>query len=390
MSDETLDFKKIEDALKTNNDELKRLIEKANNDVEEHGKTAHDTKQGLDVVSKKCEDLTLKLAAMEQKMRGGSEDESSPLSLGEQFIKSDGFAAMIKGGQKTARMTVKTAIINATGQNQPLVPAQRLPGIQHEPNRILRIRDMLPTATTSSNLIEYVRENVFTNSAGPQYNSGVVENVTKPESAITFTMEHAPVITISHWIPASKQVLDDSKQLQSYINTRLLYGLAFEEEDEILNGDGTSGKLNGIINQATDDALTISNETPFDVIRKAITKAELSNYFPDAILLNPSDVQAMDLVKETTGGYVASDPRQSIPSTVWGLPIIKTNSIAANSYLLGSFQQGAQIWDREQSSVEVSREDGSNFVKNMVTILAEERLALTVYRPAAFIKGNLS
>ena len=391
MSDQILDLKKIEAALKENNDELKGLIEKANNDVAEQGKTAHDTKQGLEVVSKKCEDLTLKLADMEQKMRGGSEDHKRQLSFGEQFTKSDSYLALKDGRQTSARLELKTAIINATGQNQPLVPAQRLPGIIHEPNRVLRIRDLLPTGTTSSNMIEYAKENVFTNSAGPQHDNGAVENVTKPESGITFTLANAPVITLAHTIPASKQVLDDAPMLQSYINSRLSFGLALEEEDELLNGDGTNGKLNGIINQATDDAITVATGmTQFDVLRKAITKAQLSNYQPDAVILNPSDLEAMDLTKEADGMYVASNPRQSNAATVWGLPVVVSNSITANSYLLGSFQQGAQIWDRNRATIEVSQENKDNFEKNMVTIRAEERLALTVYRPAAFIKGNLS
>jgi HK97 family phage major capsid protein len=63
--------------------------------------------------------------------------------------------------------------------------------------------------------------------------------------------------------------------------------------------------------------------------------------------------------------------------------------MTAGKFLVGGFTMGAQIWDRMDAAVQISYEDGDNFKKNMATLLAEERLALTVYRPSAFIYGNL-
>jgi hypothetical protein len=40
-----------------------------------------------------------------------------------------------------------------------------------------------------------------------------------------------------------------------------------------------------------------------------------------------------------------------------------------------------------QSTVEVSRDYSDFFVKNMMAILCEERLALVVYRPEALVQG---
>jgi HK97 family phage major capsid protein len=73
---------------------------------------------------------------------------------------------------------------------------------------------------------------------------------------------------------------------------------------------------------------------------------------------------------------------------IWGKRVIPTNSIAAGTFLVGAFGMGAQVWDRMDAAVQISFEDGDNFKKNMATLLAEERLALTVYRPSAFISGS--
>jgi HK97 family phage major capsid protein len=387
MSD-VIDMKAVEVALSEKHNELKGLIEKSNAEVAEFGKVATDTKQGIDVISAKCTELGDRMHEIEQKGLGSQEHAESE-TFGEQFSKSDGWAAMQEGRQGSAKMSVKTAIVNATGQNQPLAPSDRRPGMIAEPNRILSIRDILPVGRTSSNLIEYAKENVFTNNAGPQYASPAFENVTKPESGITFTLASSAVVTIAHWIPASKQVLEDSPMLQSYIDGRLMYGLKLEEEDELLNGAGTSGKLNGLLNQATTQTLPSPAPTAVDQIRYAIAEASVSNYTPTAIVMNPNDWRDLELAKDTQGRYLFANPQSMANPMMWGLPVVVTNSIAENTFLLGAFGMGAQIWDRMDASIEVSRENSDNFVKNMCTILAEERLALTVYRPAAFLKGTI-
>ena len=298
---------------------------------------------------------------------------------------------MAHGTPTGARIEVK-AITNATGQNQPLVPDMRLPGIQTLPNRRLRIRNILPTGQTVSNLIQYAKENVFTNSAGPQAgNSPTVaaENVTKNESDITFTLANAAVVTLAHFILASRQVLDDSPMLQSYINGRLVYGLALEEDDELLNGDGTVGQLDGLMHQATAYNRD-QGGTKLDWLRRAITQLQLSEYDAEAIVLNPSDWESIELTKDSQGRYIIANPQSMIGPTLWGLPVIATNTMTAANFLVLNGSMAAQIWDRQSASVELSREDSDNFRKNMVTLLAEERLALTVYRPSALIKGVFS
>ena len=94
----------------------------------------------------------------------------------------------------------KTGILNATGQNQPLVPSERLAGIIVPAEQRLYIRDLIPQAVTSSNLVEYASEASFTNNAGPQYDSspGSTEGARKNESAMTFTLANAAVVTLAH------------------------------------------------------------------------------------------------------------------------------------------------------------------------------------------------
>ncbi len=380
----------MEESLKKLNTELEAWVKKANAEVADSKVLSTETKAAVETLSAKATEIVDRLVALEQKSRTMPADTEKALSLGEQFIKQDGFGRWQAGNAGALRMELKAAIINATGQNQPLVPAMRVPGIIYEPNRTLTIRDLLPVGTTSSNLIEYTKENVFTNNAGPQYASPARENVAKPESGITFTLENVPVITLAHWIPVSKQVLADAPQLQSYINTRLMYGLKLKEEDELLNGTGTGGSLSGILKAGNFTAYnrTTSGDTKVDTIRRALTQVGLSEYPADAIVMHPADWEDIELTKADDGQYVWANPAISAGPQLWGRRVVPTQAIDEGTFLTGSFAMGAQVWDREQAAIQVSYEHADNFTKNMATILAEERLALTVYRPKAFVSGS--
>ena len=380
-----------QDELKTVTGEMKSFMEKANNEIDNAKSLSAETKTAIEKLAEKATSLTDRCLELEQKLSARNDDtESKNETVGEMFIKSDEWKHMQTKRAGSARIELKTAIVNATGQNQPLVAADRLAGIITNPNRAFTIRDLLPVGRTSSNLIEYTKENVFTNNAGGQYSSPAFENVTKPESGITFTLESEAVRTLAHWIPVSKQVLDDSPMLQSFIEGRLQYGLKLEEEDQLLNGDGTGSNLSGILDSGNFTAYTRAQtgDTNIDTLRRAITQAALSEYMADTIVINTADWEEIELTKATDGQYVWTNPALGNAPQLWGKRIVATNAITAGTFLVGAFAMGAQIWDRQQASVMVSLENSDNFVKNMVTILAEERLALCVYRPAAFISGS--
>lgn len=390
------DLKSVEKALIQKQEEFKLVIEKAGEEGRIAGEVAKETSAAVDALIEKMEAMSDRIVEIEQKGLRIDTDTIQE-SVGDQFIKCDQFAALAEGKSSSARMEVKTAIINAQSQNQPLVSADRLAGIHTTENRILQMRDIIPASGTVSNLIEFVRENVFTNAANIQGSGSspfVAENVLKPESGITFVLMNEPVQTLAHFIPASKQVIEDSQQLSSFISGRLTYGLKLKEEAQLLFGDpaATNGDLNGLMTLATaytPQSPPSSNE--LDVIRDMIKQAQLSEYTPDYIVLNPQDWYDIDVRKVGAGDdrYVVGDPRNFSVPRLWGIPVVVTNSMTAGNVLVGAFAMGCEIKDRKISSVEVSREHSDNFTKNMVTVLAEERIALVTYRTESFIKGTL-
>lgn len=376
----------INASLKEVGDQLKANAEQAIKDQAANKEMNDGMKKSIDSLLTEQASLKAKLQDAEQAIvaasNGGGKEKV--LSLGQQVAASEDLEGF-NGG--TVRIGINAAITGGDGSNV-LVERDRLSGIVPQGQRRLTIRDLLAQGTTESNSVEYTREDSFTNNAAE-----TAENTAKPESDITFSLQNAPVATIAHWIPASKQVLSDNGMLSSYIDARLTYGVKVREEDQILKGDGTGVNLNGIFTQASAYALPSGGNAPtqsIDIIRMAILQAELEDYFVDGVVLNHVDWANMETLKDADGNYLFGNPHTPIPPMVWGRSVVPTKGLDADEFLVGAFGSAAQVFDREEVSVEISTENQDNFIKNMCTIRAEERIALAVYRPNAFVKGSLT
>jgi HK97 family phage major capsid protein len=366
-----------------------------------------EAKGTLEKLNLSNNELSNRMLTLEQRVTsradGGFAGDYGEKSLGSLVTESEAFKAMLSGGTKsTGQIRIgsfhKTAIVNATGQNQPLVPDMRVPGIVAPGQQRLTVRDLLPQGRTTSNLVQFSRELSHTSNAASQTGGSpnLGEGSVKGESAFTFELQNAPVETIAHWIPASRQIIEDSPMLQSYLNNRLTFLLKLEEERQLLSGSGAGNDLSGLINEAdvfdgtTYGPVNPSTDTYLDVIRAAMLQVEdVAKVAADAVVLNPRDVARLDKIKTTsTAEYIFSSPHSRTSLTIWGLPIVSSPSMAESQFLVGNFQIAAQIWDRADATIEVSREHSDYFVRNLVAVLCEERLALTVYRPSALVYGG--
>ncbi len=376
--------------------QVKSMAEQAQSEIKAHAKLADETKAKVDELLIKQGELQANLQGAEQKLArieaNGAGGDVQHQTFGEQFIGSDQWKAF--RSQTTPRgrvdMTFKAAITSITtdtdGAAGDLVQTTRLPGIIAPPDRRMTVRDLITPGRMDGSTLEYVKETGFTNNAGM-----VAEGAKKPESTLKFDLVNTSAKVIAHFVKASRQILDDASQLQSYIDGRLRYGLAFKEEQQLLNGDGTGQNLLGIIPQATAYAAPFDpgDATVIDQIRLAMLQAELAEYPATGIVMNPTDWARVELLKDTTGRYIIGNPQGVIGASLWNRPVVATQAIAVDKFLTGAFRLGAQVFDRWQARVEVATENEDDFVKNLVTILAEERLALAVYRPQAFIYGDL-
>jgi HK97 family phage major capsid protein len=381
--------------LKARDEAMTEAIGKAEAEAKAAGKLSEETQAKLKDFVEKSAEMLGRLTELEQKAArstsGGGMGGGSIKSLGEQFAESDDVVTFLKSGQAAkgrAGMRVKaitSATADANGSAGALLEPLRIPGIIAPPDRELRVRGLITPGRTSSSSIEYVQETGFTNNAAM-----VAETAQKPESTMKFAEETTPVRTMAHWVHASKQILDDVPQLVSYIDARLRYGLALVEDAQLLLGDGTGQNLLGIIPQATafDESRRKAGDTKIDTLRRAMTQARLAQYPVSGFVMHPNDWEDIELTKTDDGAYLFANPQGLAGPTLWGRPVVETDAMPEGEFLTGAFRLGAQVFDREDANVEISTEDRDNFIKNMITIRAEERLALAVYRPEAFITGE--
>jgi HK97 family phage major capsid protein len=292
-----------------------------------------------------------------------------------------------------------------TGATASIVLPDRQTGI-YGPSILpfqVRMRDVLINARTNSNAVQFVRETGYTNAAAETAEAVSAATGAKPESALTFTVATANVATIAHWVPITRQAMDDVAQLESYVNSRLIDGLKLREDAEVLAGDGTGANITGIMSTSgigdLNAAYWTANPLPtagaaankIDRIRRgrkyvAVTGLAQATF----VVLHPDDLEQIDELKDTTGKYVVGDPVGYAPvPRLWGLTVVESTSMAANSFLVGDGRMAA-IFDKMDATVFMADQHSDFFVRNIFVLLAEERIALAVFRPAAFAKGILS
>lgn len=398
MPDDTdlLELKTLATGLKKATDEVKTFANKYIEEMKANGEATAETKAASDKALAVMNDLTVRLTDLEQKSarRGGAE-EPEQKTLGQILVENAEVKAKLMSGPQrgSVSFSVETkTILSATGTwgstasvSTSLVAADRQ-GLVNLPMRQMTIRDLIAPGQTVSNAIEYAVQVARTNNAAV-----VAENALKPSSNYTWDLRSFPVRTIAHLVKAARQILDDAPALQSTIDAEMRYGLNFAEEAELLYGDGTGAHILGIVPQATaySAAFVVTGETAIDRIRLAMLQGTLALYPVSGTVLHPTDWTKIEMIKDSMGRYIIGDPQGTVAPRLWGLPVVASMALTAGTFLTGSFRQGAQIFDRMAIEVLISTENNDDFEKNMVSIRAEERLALVVKRPASFITGSL-
>lgn len=360
---------------------------KAKAETEAVGKIATDTATALENLGIKQRELADEILQIKQ--RGTQEPEQKKSEdWGAQYVKSDAYKSFAAGGAQKARFEVKNTL---TGSDANVAP-DRKPGVVPGAFQPLVLESLFPSLPTGSNAIEFTKEASFTNSAAE-----AAEGAAKAESALTWSLVNMPISTVAHWIKISRQLAMDNAALAAYVDSRMRYGVNRRVETQLAVGDGTAPNISGIFDSGNYTAHGYlsgalgSTLAKFVLIRKVIGDLYAAGYPADGILLNPVDWATMETELLTVAaGQVPFNYAADGTPRLFGLPVVQSVGVTADTFAVGAFRMAGTIHNREGVVVELSDSDSDNFTKNLVTIRAERRLALAIEVPAAIRGGDLT
>ena len=364
--------------------EMHTEIEKKMKAVEEKSDTnSAEYKESIKEMDQAIKSLNDEIVALAQKHSVAPEVIEGK-SFGTQIIESDGIKSFLNGETNKGRTEIKNTIVNSG--NATSVHDQ-LSGVVAGAFRQLTVMPTVMQGAATSNIIYYSKELLWTNGSAI-----TAEGVAKPESTLTFEEVNTSIKTIPTFLRVSKQALDDSTFLASYIERRLRHGVNNATEDYIIN-NATDGWLAAGNNTATSPLLTTD---VFGLANKMKMEVIGADYQPDYFYMNPADWGAAETARRASGdnAFVAASGAVSyvnngLTPMLWGLPVVLSNNVPVGTMICKSADADMYA-NRESTVVEMFEQDGDNVTKNLVTVRAETRGAELVFTPAAIRSGDIT
>lgn len=318
--------------------------------------------------------------------QGGSNGEAK--SLGEIFTEADAFKGYKRGSSGSFAVEVNAAFktllstVNGFAPDSPRTN-RIVESVQQRPT----LASIIPSVNTNLQTIKYMEEVLYDNQA-----SSVAEGGLLAESGFRFQEVSTAVKKIGTFIPVTEEQLEDVPQVQSIINNRLMLMLQQKEEGYLLNGDGIGANILGFLNHPTILAQAVGADTRIDAVQKAIEKVETAGVgisqaaIATAVIMHPSRWGEILRQKDNDGRYMIGDPQSgAVGARLWGVPVVVTSLIPANTAFTGDFRLFSQISRRSNMTIEAGYIN-DQFIQGVQSMKITERIALEIYRGAAFCR----
>jgi HK97 family phage major capsid protein len=222
----------------------------------------------------------------------------------------------------------------------------------------------------------------------------------KPQLSMGYEPVTEGLAKIAGRIKESDEFIEDLGFLASVTNGRLLQKLAQAEEAQLVNGSGTSPNLRGLLNRSglqTIAAGASIMENVENLFRAAMRVQNVTGLVADGIVINPADYERIRLSRDGNEQFYGGGPfmgqygvgGQALTPPLWNLPTIVTAAVPVGTAVVGAFGTAAMLFRKGGVRVELANQNEDDFNYNRITIRAEERIGLAVYRPDAFVSVGM-
>ena len=343
--------------------------------------------KAADEAKRAADEASALIGALNNDTKEKSMDSIAPKTLGEFALKNLNLDAIRSGSAKSAGtgFGFKTYTDPQVSQ-QMLVTSTDIIDTAY---RDLEVRNLFGAERISGNAIKYFILGAREDNSAPAPGA-VSENSAKPQFHIVETTATATLQKIAGWFYETDELIEDNAFLKTALDQRGLYELDARIEAYLVSTLlGTSGIGTDTYTHGAD----VDADTLFEAM---MTIKSDSGLDADAIIINPADYQALRLAKDGNtqyygGGYFYGpygNGQNTVQPGIWGLNTVITPAITAGTVLVGNFRQGGTVYTKDGDGVrlEVVTGDHDDRIYNRVTVVVEERLALAVRRPKAFVK----
>lgn len=386
--------KQVLDEIKKTDNHIEKLEAKAEEQAKLNGEVHQEVKDELKKWADTYKGLKERQDELEKQAKRLSKGEDEKKSFKDHLVESikknhDRIKNVKSAGR--VQLDVKDAVTMTQDESLSgeVIAPTRVPGIFHDPDRQVHVRQFLQTSTTDSNAIRYVCED------GYEDGTDVTgEGSTKPQSSLGLEAKTANVVKIATHMKVSDEMLEDVAGLAGYITTRGSTKYRLKEDEQLLYGTGQNNQLEGLTVSATDwGAATINNpiNNLYDVAVDGSANLAKKNYMPSGIMVHPTSWYDLITEKDDDGQYIVPDLiRQGLaPAQLAGVPVIRNTAVSEGDILMANFAQMATLFDRRGVSVRFFEQNEDDAINNLITVVIEGRLALPTYLPNAGIYSDL-
>lgn len=343
-------------------------------------RTLRETEEKSERARKEFDELSKTRREAAPKDTDGDAETKPQKTLGQLFVESKIFKGgqPMKGVEAEVDANVKTLMQTSTGWTPESVRSGRVVLSAQRPPQVV---DLIPSGSISQVANVYMRETTFTNNAAE-----VAEGNAFGEAALALAEVTDPVVKVAILLPVTDEQLADIPRITAYIDNRLDLMIRQRLDNQLLNGNGTSPNMRGILNVAGIQTQARGSDAPFDTWLKLLTKLIDTPGFctPSGLVMNPTDWTNLRLQKTADGVYILGNPGDSGRQQLWGQPVAQTSVLTAGTGIAGDWLAYSDLLYYQGIEFKITDSNADDFTKGKQMLRATIRVCPSWYRATAF------